>query len=83
MNTPDASKICFGLSEEIDRESFALFLQLAGRKEFAPLLARRCSSKEIIAAVDQLMALLRNHLNEQEYHALFLCDANHHHPTEE
>lgn len=78
MKKPDPSKICFGLSEDIDKESFAIFLQLAGRKEFADILAGRCSSEEILKTVDQFMILLKTHLNEQEYHELFLGDKHHH-----
>lgn len=84
MKTLDPSKICFGLSQDIDRDSFAIFLQLSGRKEFAETLASRCSSEEIIQTVDQLMALLKTHLNEHEYHRLFLGDETHHrHPDKE
>lgn len=78
MINPDPSKICFGLTEKIDRESFAIFLQLAGKREFAHILAERCSSEEILKTVDQFMALLKTHLNEQEYHKLFLGE-NHPH----
>jgi len=75
---PDASKICFGLSEEIDRESLTTFLQLCGRPEFAEEFSSRLSSEEIIQLVDQVMGLLHNHLSESEYHKLFLNDPHHH-----
>ncbi len=78
MKIPDPSKICFGLTEEIDKESFAIFLQLAGKREFAHILAQRCSTEEILKTVDQIMALLKTHLSEQEYHELFLGE-NHPH----
>ena len=76
MKPVDTSKICFGLSEEIDKESFALFLQLAGRKELADILAGRCSTSEILNIVDQFMALLKTHLNREEYHSLFLGETH-------
>jgi hypothetical protein len=79
----DASKIYFGLTEELDRQSFAAFLQLGGREEFAKLLASRLTSEEIIRFVDHFMDLLRRHLSENEYHGLFLGDTHHHHHGKE
>lgn len=75
----DPSKICFGLTEELDRQSLATFLQLGGQEDFAKLLASRLSSEEIICFVDHFMDLLRSHLSENEYHDLFLGDRHHHH----
>lgn len=79
----DPSKICFGLNEEIDRQSLATFLKLAGQEKFAELLSVRMSSEEIIEFVDGFMVLLRKHLNEDEYHRLFLQDKQHHHDHKE
>lgn len=75
----DSSQICFGLSEKRDRESFSTFLQLAGRKEFVDLFATRLNSAEIDDFVTQFTDLLRKHLSEEEYHAIFLLDKNHSH----
>lgn len=75
-------KMCFGLSEELDRQSLVTFLQLSGRQEFAELFANRLSSTEIIQFVDNFFELLKKHLNENEYHQLFLLDPNHHHHEE-
>lgn len=75
---PNASKIFFGLSEETDRESLSMFLQLCGRPQFAESFAARLSSEEIEGLVDHVMKLLREHLNENEYHRLFLNDSTHH-----
>lgn len=75
-----ADQMCFGLTEELDKQSFACFLQLAGRKEFAAVLAERVNSEEIITFVDDFTGLLRKYLSEDEYHALFLQDASHNHP---
>jgi hypothetical protein len=83
MNPVDPSKICFGLSEELDKASFAMFLQLAGRKELAETLAERCSSCEIIHFVDQFMAMMKTHINEQEYHRLFLGEGASSHRSRE
>lgn len=74
----DASKICFGLSEDHDRKSLSIFLQLAGRKEFTELLASKMTGPEIDAFVADFSVVLRKHLSEDEYHNDFLQD-NHSH----
>ena len=81
MNTSDfsSSQICFGLNQDLDRLSFSCFLQLAGRKEFADLLAERLSSEEIEAFVDSFTGILRTHVSRNEYHKIFLQDDSHHH----
>ncbi len=66
------SQMCFGLNEKLDKQSFSCFLQLAGRPEFAEILANRLSSEEIEDFVSSFTALLRTHLSEDEYHDLFL-----------
>ncbi len=75
---PDASKICFGLTKELDQQSLSTFLQLCGRLEFAEEISTRLSSEETTELVDHIMKLLRNHLSENEYHRLFLGDTRHH-----
>ncbi len=72
-------KMCFGLSEELDRQSLAVFLQLSGRPEFAELFSTRLSSEEIVRLVDSFFDLLHKHLSKNEYHQLFLLDPDHHH----
>lgn len=69
--------MCFGLSEDLDKQSFACFLQLAGDQRFAQTLAKRLSTTEILAHVDAFTHLLRQHLSEDEYHRLFLGDDSH------
>lgn len=75
----EPEKMCFGLSEELDRQSFSTFLQLCGRPEFAEVFAKRLSSGEIGQFVDGFFELLRKHLSKNEYHALFLLDPDHDH----
>ncbi|GAB6190288.1 hypothetical protein [Desulfocastanea catecholica] len=79
----DPSKICFGLTEELDRQSLVTFLQLGGQEDLAKVLASRLSSEEIIRFVDYFMDLLRSHLSENEYHGLFLGDTHHRHDDKE
>lgn len=80
---PDPSKICFGLTEELDRQSLATFLELSGQGDFCKLFAERLSSEEIIPLVDYFMNLLRKHFSENEYHRIFLGDSHHHHDHKE
>jgi hypothetical protein len=75
----EPDKMCFGLTEELDRQSLSTFLQLSGRPEFTEIFAKRLSSAEIIQFVDTFFELLKKHLSKNEYHQLFLLDPNHHH----
>lgn len=72
-------QMCFGLTEDLDRESFVCFLQLAGDRHLAETLAKRLSTAEILEHVDAFTHLLRQHLSEDEYHRLFLQDDSHSH----
>lgn len=57
----------------------ATFLQLCGRQEFAEIFAKRLASEEILHLVDNFFTLMKKHLSKNEYHQLFLLEANHHH----
>jgi hypothetical protein len=74
----EPEKMCFGLSEELDRQSLITFLQLSGRSQFAEVFAERLSSKEILEFIDYFFNLLKKHISKSEYHQLFLLDADHH-----
>ena len=69
--------ICFGLNRETDECSLAIFLKLFSRDKLLQALIPRLGDDEIIQLVDQLTAVLRNHLQENEYHELFLDDDKH------
>ncbi len=77
----DPDKICFGLTEELDRESFATFLWLSGQPEFAETLSSRISCEEIDTHVTAFMNLLKKYLDKQEYHRFFLHEKDHHQTT--
>lgn len=78
-DTFSPSQICFGLNQDLDRQSLSCFLQLAGRKDFADTFASRLSSIEIERFVDEFTDLMRKHLSKTEYHRLFLQDDSHDH----
>jgi len=75
----DFHDICFGLNRDTDERSLAMFLKLFSRDELLQTLIPRLGDEEITGLVDQLTAVLRNHLQEGEYHELFLADPDHHH----
>lgn len=74
-----ADEICFGLTRELDERSLALFLGLFGRDQLLNALIPRLQDNEIEQIVDLLTRLMRDHLQEKEYHELFLDDHDHHH----
>jgi len=72
-------QICFGLSRELDEQSFALFLRLFTREQLLETLIPRLEEEEINGVVQQFTGLLHKHLAEKEYHELFLGDEDHPH----
>ncbi|WP_035273819.1 hypothetical protein, partial [Desulfogranum japonicum] len=69
----------FGFDRETDENSLREFLQQFSKEELLTQLIPRMTDEEINAIVDTLMAVMRAHFSEQEYHALFLDDPDHHH----
>jgi TorA maturation chaperone TorD len=72
-------QICFGLNRELDEQSLALFLGLFSQEKLLNALIPRLKEEEITGLVQQLTQLLHNHLEEKEYHELFLNDEHHPH----
>jgi len=68
----DAHQILFGLNREEDERSLTDFLQLFSKHRLTSVLIPRMTDEEIDQTVKTLTAILRNHLSEKEYHALFL-----------
>ncbi len=75
----DFQEICFGLNRATDEHSLALYLKLFSRDALLQTLIPRLADDEITVLVDQLTVVLRKHLQESEYHELFLGDPDHHH----
>lgn len=76
---PSPHEILFGLNRKEDERSLAAFLQLFSRKQLTSVLIPRMTEGEINQTVHVLTEIMRNHLNEDEYHSLFLGDDDHHH----
>ena len=67
-----ASEIAFGLDRATDERSLALFLARFSRPELLEVLLPRLSDPELLGLLDRLSDLLKKHLQESEYHRLFL-----------
>ncbi len=78
-NDTNAMEICFGLDRATDERSLAAFLRLFSSDRLCDRLIPRLSDEEILELVDRLTGLMRRHLREDEYHRLFLGEADHHH----
>lgn len=72
MEKLTADRMCFGLSPELDKQSFCCFLQLAGSTKFSETLAERVSTEEIDDFITSFTKLMKKHLSEHEYHTIFL-----------
>jgi hypothetical protein len=80
MNDPSPTQgMCFGLDRATDEYSLALLLKLVADPKLAGVLIPRLASAEIDHLAEVLYELMRKHLNEDEYHRLFLGDEDHHH----
>jgi len=73
-NYQSVDSICFGLNRETDENSLALFLQRFSDKKLMKVLLPRLTDNEIQQIVDLSTTIMRNHLDEKEYHKLFLGD---------
>ncbi len=69
-----ASEIAFGLDRATDERSLALFLTRFTRPELLEVLLPRLSDSELLGLLDRLSDLMKKHLQEGEYHRLFLRD---------
>lgn len=67
-------EICFGLNRQTDERSMAAFLTRLADPAFLDILIPRLTDGEITAMLDFLTSLMHKHVNEAEYHRLFLQD---------
>lgn len=64
----------FGLDRATDEASLKVYLQKFSDDEFLRAFVGRLSDGEINTLFEDLSLLLKKHLEEDEYHALFLKD---------
>ncbi|MFZ2444945.1 MAG: cytoplasmic protein [Syntrophobacteraceae bacterium] len=71
--------VAFGFSRDVDEKSLMVYLQKFSDDELVRALVPRLSDDEINACFGLMSDLMRKHLSDEEYHALFLKDEGHHH----
>jgi uncharacterized membrane-anchored protein YjiN (DUF445 family) len=64
----------FGLDRDADENTLIYYLQKISDDTLARTLVQRMTDEERQDVFDTLSRLLQNHLNENEYHQLFLKD---------
>ena len=64
----------FGLDRPTDEASLIVYLQKFSDDELMAVLRQRLSDDEIDEVIDLISRLLKKHLQEEEYHRLFLKD---------
>jgi hypothetical protein len=64
--------IGFGLNRETDENTVVCYLQKFSDDTLMTVLRKRLEDEELTTLFDLMSALLRKHLDEKEYHRLFL-----------
>ena len=64
----------FGYNRETDENTVMYYLQKFSDDTLMNVMKERLSDQELADLFDRLSGLLRQHLSENEYHALFLKD---------
>jgi hypothetical protein len=70
--------VAFGLSREVDEKSLMYYLQKFSDDDLLKVLLPRMSDEEINRLFELMSDIMRNHLNDNEYHGLFLKDEHEH-----
>jgi hypothetical protein len=65
----------FGLDRQTDENTIIVYLQKFSDDALVETLVKRMSDEELQQVFDILNRLMRRHLEETEYHRLFLKDA--------
>jgi len=68
----EAESICFGLDRITDEKSIMAFIKLFSSDALLSTLVPRLTDSDITSLADILTGLMRQHLNDKEYHRLFL-----------
>lgn len=67
----------YGLDRDTDQATLQVYLQKFSDDELMKALLPRLEQAEMDQIFDLISAVLRAHLEEEEYHALFLKDHGH------
>jgi hypothetical protein len=68
----------FGMDRQTDENTIIYYLQKFSDDELMQVIRSRLQDRELAAIFEILSNLLRKHLNEDEYHRLFLKDEHSH-----
>jgi hypothetical protein len=71
--------VAFGFSREVDEKSLMYYLQKFSDDDLVKALVPRLSDDEINQLFELMSQLMKNHLNDDEYHRFFLKDQGHSH----
>ncbi len=71
----------FGWDRETDENTVRCYLQMFSDDHVASRITKRMTDKELEEVHNLINQLLVNHLEESEYHGLFLKDDSHHQET--
>lgn len=64
----------YGADRETDENTLIYYLQKFSDDRFMSLITKRMTNEEMLELFDLLNRLLKNHLEEAEYHGVFLKD---------
>ena len=64
--------VAFGLNRETDENTVIVYLQKFSDDRLMEVMRRRMSDQDLADLLDLVSGLMRQHLSETEYHALFL-----------
>lgn len=64
--------LAFGLNRETDENTVIVYLQKFSDDRLMEVMCRRMSDSDLTDLLDLVSGLMRRHLSEAEYHALFL-----------
>ena len=70
--------VAFGFSRDMDEKSLMYYLQKFSDDDLLKALVPRLSDEELNACFALVSDLMRKHLDDDEYHALFLKDEHEH-----
>ena len=68
----------YGLDRETDENTVICYLQKFSDDRFMATMTKRMTDEELLELFELINRLLRKHLAEPEYHALFLKDDHDH-----
>jgi len=68
----------YGLDRETDENTVICYLQKFSDDRFMATMTKRMTDEELLELFELINRLLREHLTESEYHALFLKEEHDH-----